>query len=108
MDTLLKPVTAVVVAMLHNYPVLEAILILPLILRRYAWVLGGCALVILITVGVERHNDYSLAHLLSLETLVFLGLQLVIMAGVTAVIFALKGLLLKRLKVAESPPARSD
>jgi len=107
MQTALKLIVDVVAAMTHNYPVLEAIVILPLLLRKYSWVLLACGAVGLLTFGVERHNNYSASNLLSLSSAAFFAVQLTITAVVTALLFALKTRLFRALKISDTGPSKA-
>jgi hypothetical protein len=108
MDTILKTVATVASAMLHNYPVLESIVILPLLLKRYLWVLIGCVLVMLLTFGVERSNNYAISNLLSAQAGIFATVQIIITVGATIMIFLVKQILMRGLNVSRSGAPKAD
>ncbi len=81
--------------MLRNEPLLESMLALPLILKRYRWVLVACLLVAVVTFGVELHNDYSARTLFSPTSLTLFAVQGVVLLAVSAAVFRLKLALLK-------------
>jgi uncharacterized membrane protein len=108
MDTISKLGAAVAIAMMHSYPVLESIAILPLLLKKYYWVLVGCLLVMLLTLGVERNNNYSIGNLLSSQTLIFLVFQTIYTVIITGLIFWLKTLVLRSMRLSPSGPSKAD
>jgi hypothetical protein len=108
MDTILKLGAAVAAAMLHNYPVLESIAILPLLLKNYLWVILGCLLVMLLTLGVERNNNYALSNLFTVQTALFGVIQTVYTVLGTALVFFIKQYALRVLLPSRSEAPKPD
>jgi len=107
MPSIIKLIVDVIAAMTHNYPMLEAIIVLPLLLKKYSWVLVACVLVGILTFGVERHNNYTLSNLLSATSLAFFTVQVAITAAVTALVFAAKIGLLRAFKISDTGPSKA-
>lgn len=108
MDAFLKFLSVVMGMMLHNEPLLEAVVVAPLLLRKYLWALLACLLVALGTFGVELHNNYDLAVWLSGENLAILATQIGIAVTVSAAIFLLKLQLLPVLGLGRSKTPEGD
>ncbi len=108
MDAFLKFLSVVMGMMLHNEPLLEAVVVAPLLLRKYLWALLACLLVALGTFGVELHNNYDLAVWLSGENLAILATQIGIAVTVSAAIFLLKLQLLPVLGLGRSKTPKGD
>jgi hypothetical protein len=100
--------------MLHDEPLLESVLVMPLILKRYRTVLIACLLVAAATFGVEMHNDYSPRNLLSPVSLTLFAAQALVLLTVSAIVFALKVQVFRALKITEpmarkaAPPATPE
>lgn len=101
MDSLMKLLSTVIDTMARNEPLLESVIILPLILKHYRWVLLGCLGVAVVTFGVEMRNDYALSNLLSAAHVTLFFVQGAILFCVSALVFAAKTAVLRALNISE-------
>jgi hypothetical protein len=83
--------------MIHNLPFIEAIVIVPILLRKYSWVLVTCLLVLLGTFGVELRNHYDLKTWFSGGNLIILLSQATVGMVVSATVFLIKTRLMKAM-----------
>ena len=85
MDAMLKLLSQVVHTMLGNEPLLESILVLPLILKTYRWVLVAC---LLVAYGVFRVPSVLTASSTGRRSLIGVLMILALYAFLVSIFFA--------------------
>ncbi len=97
----MKVLSIVLDTLIRNEPLLESMLVLPLILKRYRTVLIAGVLVAVVTFGVEMGNNYAPENLFSAPHIVLFLVQGVILVAVSAVVFRLKLAVLRKFNLLE-------
>ena len=97
----MKVLSIVLDTLIRNEPLLESMLVLPLILKRYRTVLIACVLVAVVTFGVEMGNNYAPENLFAAAHIVLFLVQGVILVAVSAVVFRLKLAVLRKFNLLE-------
>jgi predicted MFS family arabinose efflux permease len=97
-----------VTALARDYPVIEAVLLLTLLLKRYLWAALGCAGAVIFTFGVQLHNDYSPAVLFSARSLSTLAVQLGVALAAAAGVFLIKRVIWKAMKIDDLDTPKTD
>ena len=77
-------------SMIHNYPVLEAIVILPLLFRNFAWSVIGCSRAVIVTFVPQLKGDFSVNSLMDPKHLASVSFQVLVAVMFAAMVFFIK------------------